>query len=277
MGMAATNYEWITDLGSAVVSNVSDLIAPLEEMWSVHRIPEGAGINAINVPASTGVFSASSVTPGTIDTSNDSDYDFLGTTITPTPYAIKVPVARRHLALAQPAQIADLINRMTEAAHQQLMNLIGTAVGAASITATGSSGNALTAALFKSAKWTLNGQKAGGQKYAMLTAAAMDDLETSLESNATYGSLGEDIVNGVNFFRYSGCLVYPDVYLGNDGTDGYSIMGTKDSLHIVVGMDPTVSILPTDDPVNVRLAMEFWYAVGIPNVKKLTWIKSSKS
>jgi len=278
MGMAANSWQWVDQLAPAVTDAMSDMIAPLESMFTFHYPEDGQGIDAVLVPSATGTLSMTSITPGTISGSgDDSDYSFSGTTITPAPYAVKIPLAEEHLRKAQPSQVQGVINAMAEAGYDQLITLIETAVAALTVLTGGTSGAALTADLFKTAKWKLRAAKASGPLYSVLTIPAFEDLEVSLETAAApLGSVGQDAVNGVDMFRYSGVQIYPDAYLGNDGTDGYSFISTKDGLHVAWGLEPTFKILPTTDPVNVRLAMKMWVAVGTPNPNKILWLKSKK-
>lgn len=65
-----------------------------------------------------------------------------------------------------------------------------------------------------------------------------------------------------------------DVYLGNDGTDGYNWLGTPDSLHVVVIGGEDIQTFPVNDAVHTRLVLPLWSGVGIPNDKKGLWVKS---
>jgi len=276
--MAGAALTWIQALSDAVASNVSDLLAPLEALFTVERV--GDGENAVRVPTSGTGLTMENITPGTVG-GTDADYTLTGVNITPLPRSIQIPIAEDELRRAQDSQIADIIARMSEAAHKKIVGLLGTAIetrcaAAAQKVGVGAA-QEFDMALVKEAKWKLKKNGAPGAPVAIVTPGAMEELETDLETKNTYSALTDTIVDGAQFFRYSGVLIYPDIHLGYETATPnieHNLMSTKNGVRIVYGgTGPEVKILTTSDPVNVRLAMVVWVAVDIPEETLGMWMR----
>jgi len=274
--MAGGQFTWKQALSAAVASNISDVMAPLEQLFTVEYI--GVGEDGIKVPTASGGLAMNAVTKGTPAT-NDSNYNFTGVTYTPTPRALSVPIAKRDLENASPAQVEDLILAFSEAAHQEIINDIQTAVAALTPTVGTGAADTLDAATLRSAKWKIKKNKGPGQIRAVVASDSMEEFETNLESLNLRATLTQQVVSGAEMYEYAGMLIYPDVYLGGDGAGPpeikYNFACTQRGLRIVYGgLEPDIVVLPTTDPINVRLAMGMWLKAGIPNENLACWIKT---
>lgn len=275
-GLALT---WQEQLAAAVASNISDMIAPLEALFTVHRT--GLGVKGVKVPTASAELTMEDIVAG-VPGGTDVDYNFTGETVTPVPCSVQIPVAEIDLENAEPSQIDDLIARMTVAAHKKILGKIGAAM-TARLTADYSVGTgtaqAMNIALARAGRWKVRTNKGAGPLGAILTAEAAQELEDDFVSKNMYAALTGTILEGADVYKFAGATWYPDVYLGDDGTVPhpieYNLIACKNGVHIAyAGTGPRVKVLPTTDPVNVRLAMALYVAADIPNPNLACWMKT---
>lgn len=278
--MAGATLQWTTALADSVTTGVSDLTRNLRDHFRFHMI--GQEEDSVTVPWSQDSLAMTDVTAGTpADTSTgDDDYAFSGLKITPTPATLKVPIPIRHLRNASDAQIEDLRDQMILASMKKIYAKIGTAIGAVSAEAThaAETGAALSLANLRAAKWALLKKENPMGLSFLGTAQAGEDVEEEFITKGVdkAGTLGERAYTqgAGRVIPYSGMNLFFDVYLGNDGTDGYNWLGTPDSLHVVVIGGEDIQTFPVNDAVHTRLVLPLWSGVGIPNDKKGLWVKS---
>lgn len=281
--MAGAAFSWTEGLSLAVASNISDVMAPLEELFTVEYT--GKGEDGIKVPTSPGGLTMTTGTKGTIGAS-DSSYAFGGVSIVPTPRFVSVPVAEEDLENATDSQVQDLILALTEALHQEIILDIQAAMAARLTTAPYqvTSYTAMEEAAIRAGKWTVKKNKAPGDVRLLITSKAMQELEADLVSKNLNALITERLTAGMSpngatsLVQYGQTLIYPDVYLGDDGASpalGYNLAATKRGVWIAYGgIGPRIKVLPTEDPINVRLTMKVYLKVDIPNPKLACWIQT---